>query len=354
MVSGEGREEERYQFFFGDIHAHSWMSDGMGDPEEFYLRNRDIFGDDFSCLTDHDNFVGKRLLDAEWEVQKAAATHYHEPGRHVTFYGQEWTTARTGRPKGFGHKCLIAATTDVPLFDHMEEGANRPEVLFPRLREIGVIAIPHHIGWTGIDWENHDPAVQPLVEICSVHGAFEFMGNGPIPHRGGMAGCFVQDGLARGLRFGICGGSDQHGLIWHHRVCWKRDAYRAGLTGVLARERTREAIFEAMRSRRTFATTGVKLRPEFTIDGRIMGEEFEADGPPVVSVDVSSPVELKWIVLVRNNEDLYRYGGEGFRSRFTYTDEAVPEGRTSWYYLRIVLEDGNMAWTSPIWVRPKA
>jgi len=57
---------------------------------------------------------------------------------------------------------------------------------------------------------------QPLVEIISVHGAFEFMGNKPIPHRGGKKDCFVQDGLARGLRFGIVGGSDSHGLIWHH------------------------------------------------------------------------------------------------------------------------------------------
>jgi hypothetical protein len=58
------------------------------------------------------------------------------------------------------------------------------------------------------------------------------------------------------------------------------------------------------------------------------------------------------VTIVRNNVDWYRYGGEGFTTRFTVTDEEILPG-TSWYYARVEFtgEDGvEMAWSSPIWV----
>jgi len=343
-----------WNLYFGDLHGHSWMSDGMGDPDESFRRARDIFHDDFHALTDHDNFVGQKYLHAEYEEQKTLVDHFHEPGRFVPFFAQEWTTPRAGLLHGYGHKNLYSITPDHPLFDHKAEATQDTPELFAILAKHGMIAIPHHVGWTGTDWENHDPIIQPLAEICSVHGAFEYMGNTPIPHRGGRPGHFIRDALDRGLRFGLVGGSDQHGLTWQHGVCWKRNAYRAGLTGILAKELTREALFDAMRSRRTFASTGVKLRPHITVAGLHMGQEGDVSEPPKIAVDVLALSEIKWITVVRNGEDRFRYGGEGTRSRFSLTDDTLPDGRTSYYYLRVELEDGNMAWTSPIWVTSTA
>src|SRR5690606_26580151 len=90
----------------------------------------------------------------------------------------------------------------------------------------------------------------------------------------GMKGYFVQDALANGLRFGIIGGSDAHGLIWHHKMSRKRDAYRAGLAVLLAPECTRHALFDAMKKRRAYGTTGTKPRVEFRVNNHLMGEEF--------------------------------------------------------------------------------
>lgn len=336
-----------YNFYFGDIHGHTWMSDGVGDVDEYFISRRDFYKLDFAALTDHDTFVGNGLIPSEWEYIKEITTHFNEPHHFVTLYGQEWTTARW--PKGFGHKNIYHIDPEIPLFDHTDEATNTTQRLFAKVKEIGAIAIPHHIGWTGVDWENHDPAVQPLVEIVSVHGAFEYMGNNPIPHRGGKPGCFVQDGLARGLRFGIVGGSDSHGLIWHHRVCYKRDPNRAGWTCVLAKELTRQSIWEALRNRRCYATSGIWMRMFFQINGHIIGEEFETTEKPTIEVDVNAESELKWIQIVRNNQTIYSYGGEGFRSRFTFVDNEPPAG-ISFYYLRVICEDNNMGWSSPIWV----
>ncbi len=336
-----------YDFYFGDIHGHTWMSDGVGDVDEYYIARRDFYKLDFASLTDHDTFVGNGLLPSEWEQIKELTSHFNEPGSFVTLYGQEWTTARY--PQAFGHKNIYHINPALPLFDHTDEGTETTQQLFEKVKNAGAIAIPHHIGWTGVDWEHHDPVVQPLVEIVSVHGAFEYMGNQPIYHRGGKKGCFVQDGLARGLRFGIIGSTDSHGLIWHHRVCYKRDPNRAGWTGVLAKDLSRESIWEALKARRCYATSGIWVRMVFAINDHPMGEEFETSEKPSIKVDINSESELKWIEIVRNNKTLYTYGGEGCHSWFTYKDEDHPGG-VSWYYLRVICEDGNMAWSSPIWV----
>ena len=349
-TSGDGTD---LQLFFGDIHGHSWQSDGMGEVEESYLRARDVFRDDFHVLTDHDRFVGKRIMAGQWQEQKDIAEHFHSPGTFVTLFGQEWTTPRITRPHGWGHFNIYSADPRVPLFDHADLRFRDLPDLLEALRTYRAIAIPHHIGWTGVRWEVWDPELVPAVEICSVHGAFEHEGNTPIRHRGGVKGCFAQDGLAAGQRFGLVAGSDQHGLIWHHGVCWKRDAYRAGLTGLWAPELTRDAILDAIRARHTFATSGVKLCLRFTIDGQQMGSFIETGQPPTVYADVAIPSRegrLGRLQVVRNGSVIHTYGGEGQRSRYSFIDEECPRQTVSHYYLRVTLVDDNQAWSSPIWV----
>ena len=348
------KDAPAFNLYFGDIHGHSWQSDGMGDPEDSYVRARDVFHDDFHALTDHDCFVGKRLTDAQWQEQKDRVEHYHRPGAFVTLFGQEWTTPRPGNSHGWGHFNVYTADPRIPLFDHTEPATRDLPDLYRAIRDYRAIAIPHHIGWTGVPWEQLDPDLTPAVEICSVHGAFEFEGNRPIPHRGGMKGNFLQDGLLAGKRVGVVGGSDQHGLIWQHGVCWKRNAYRAGLTGVWAPELTREAILDAIRARRTFATTGVKLCLRFLCGGHPMGSEVQSPGSPKFTAEVAVPPEeghLDGIELVRDGVVVHTHGGEGQYSRFTFVDEQASEPGMSFYYARVTLRDNNMAWSSPIWVK---
>ena len=37
-------------------------------------------------------------------------------------------------------------------------------------------------------------------------------------------------------------------------------------------------------------------------------------------------------------------------AEFDYTDTTVARGQ-SWYYVRVIQKDRNMAWSSPIWVK---
>jgi hypothetical protein len=340
---------EPLNFYFGDIHGHTRMSDGVGDVDEYFTSRRDYYEDDFASLTDHDTFVRLPIFPSGWELQKVFTEHYDAPGKFVTFFGQEYTTARY--PKGLGHKCIWTLDPETPLLDHTDKPVNTSQKLNAAVRKWKGIMAPHHTGWTGTDWELADPEVQMLAEVVSNHGVFEYQGNRPIPHRGGLRGGFLQDALAKGLKFGFIGSSDCHGLIWHHGAGWRRDSHRGGLACVLATDLTREALFEAMRKRRVYATTGIKPRFDFRVNDHLMGEEITigADTPIRISVDIAGRNDIKWVTIVRNNEDWYQYGGEGFTTRFTVEDES-PAAGTSWYYARVEFEGPEMAWSSPVWV----
>lgn len=340
--------DEPLHHHYGDIHGHTWMSDGMGDVDEYYRLRCEYYEDDFASLTDHDTFVGKSILPGEFDLMNELTDHYNEPGRFATLFGQEYTTARY--PAGLGHKCLYHVDP-IDLLDHTEPEQDNGAKLAGRLRELGGIMIPHHVGWTGTDWENHDPDIQPLVEIVSNHGVMEYQGNTPLPHRGGMRGFFVQDALAMGLRFGLIGGSDNHGLIWHHKMAFRRDSFRTGLAVVLAPELTRESLFDAMRKRRTYATTGIKPRLDFRVNNHLMGEEFNVRAGEAIRInaEVIAQQRLVWLQVIKDNKTWYEFGGEGYISRFTIRDTDPGHG-THWYYLRVIFENNDMAWSSPIWV----
>jgi uncharacterized protein DUF3604 len=350
IVEAEGIPASLYTYY-GNIHGHTWMSDGTGDVDEYYINHRDCCGDDFCALSDHDSFVGRTINQNEWEMQKEWAQHFNNPGQFITLFAQEWTTARY--PKGAGHKNIYSLDPEVPLFDHLQKEYRTSKDIYPLLRQYGCIAIPHHVGWTGTDWDMCDRDITPVVEIISNHGAFEYEGNEPIPHRGNIPGHFAQDGLALGKRFGFIGGSDTHGLIWHHRAGWTRNNLRSGLACVLAPELTRESIFEAIQKRHTFATTGVKCRLDFRVNNYIMGDEFTTNESKVqIKAQVDSPQDIKWVTVVKNNKDLYKAGAAGYTPKLTINDPEVDEGE-NWYYLRVEFENGEMAWSSPVWVTRK-
>lgn len=345
LEEAEGQEQP-LNIYYGDIHGHTWMSDGVGDVDEYYITKRDYYELDFAALTDHDTFVGQSILPSEWELIKIMTQRFHEEGRFVTLCAQEWTTARY--PTNAGHKCIYTVGFDTPLMDHDYPEYRRTPELYEAVRKWKGLIFPHHTGWTGTDWENFDPEIQTLGEMCSNHGVFEYPGNGPIPHRGNAKGCFIQDGLAMGHKFGFIGSSDSHGLIWHHHAGWRRDCNKTGFACVLAPELTREAIFEAMRKRRTFATTGVRPRLDFRVDNHLMGDEFVTENEKVrVSINIQAQEDIRWITIVKNNRDIYRYGGDGYTTRFSLEDDLEPG--TSYYYARIEFEGPDMAWSSPVW-----
>jgi histidinol phosphatase-like PHP family hydrolase len=334
---------------FGDIHQHSSLSDGGGTADECYAYSKYIYNYDFAALTDHEYFVANYILPSEWEWIKIIGQQFEESGKFFSIAAYEWTTPRL--PKGFGHKNIYFPDWDAEIYSWYFDKKNSLD-LFEFVKKNNAIAVPHHVGWTGVDWENHDEVAQCIAEIVSTHGAFEYMGNEPITHRGGMPESFIQDALSKGLKFGLIGASDGHGLIYHHGIGRKKEERRTGLAGVIVENKTKEELFKSLKSRKCFATSGTPIEIKFKINNHWMGEDIYVTEAPEIEIDVFGTAPLHYVILIRDNKEILYLGkdrDEGYRVKKKYVDNTVKKGK-HWYYLRIIQEDGEMAWSSPIWI----
>lgn len=337
-----------WEILFGDIHQHTAHSDGTGSLHEAYERAREEYGDDFVAVTDHESFLGKRIGPGEWLRSMAECDRYNEPGCFVTIPGYEWTGVRHPGP---GHKCVYWPSTDRPLLGREHPEARDSKSLVAAVGARGGLVFPHHVGWTGADAEAHEPSVQTCWEVVSCHGSYEYFGEKAIGQRDvPLEGQFIRDQLDHGLRFGFVGGSDGHGLLWHHGVSRKRDSHRTGLTALLVRERSREALFEALRLRRCYATSGVPIFIELSADGTPMGACRRWDGGTIhldIRVEADQTLDAATLICARGFEHELEVNGSKLTRSFEFR---FPQGPHAQYlYLRIALKDGEFAWTSPIW-----
>lgn len=354
-------KQGNYKVYFGDLHVHTAYSDGSGSFDELFNLYKNVYRLDFLAITDHDalRLGNNHFSPGEWAYLKALNEIYNQPGEFVTINGYEWThstwSGRQDSTVQIGHKNVyFRGGEKSPFFNHHGKIAYDAVSLFKTLHDHDAIAFPHHPPWGGMTWEDHDPEIQTNYEIVSIHGANEYMGNRPIPHRGGMPGTFAQDGLARGKIIGFVGASDAHGLYYHSNEGWREDAYKGGWTGVLLNEPlTREAVWQALKARRNYATAGEKHYVEFSIDGHPMGSVITVHKPPIIAFEVRS-YDILYAYIIRNNQELWVSGKiGGLRTGYKgLRDETIASGK-NFYYLRVVYKDGTVAWSSPIWVHYK-
>lgn len=319
---------------FGDIHQHSAHSDGCGVADEPYLRARYGYGDDFCALTDHESFLGKRIGPGEWAYLEAVAERHDDPGSFATLIGYEWTAKKHPGP---GHKVVYLPRPGSPIVsrDRVPEG----RALIEAVKAQGGFAVPHHVGWTGADEAAHDPIGQPVWEICSCHGCYLHAGH-PLGARGELHDQMVEDVLRRGKRFGFIACSDGHGLLWHHGVARKRDPFRTGLTAVQAEACTREAILAAIRERRCYATSGVPILLDVLAGGEHpMGSEVR--GPIEIEACAIGTAEIATIAIVSER---------GVLAEARRGAPAIAWVERGWAYAKVVQIDGEMAWSSPVFV----
>lgn len=347
--------------YWGDIHFHTAHSDGVGTIEEAYLRSRDRYGDDFACLTDHDAFLGRRVTGATWRAMVEAAERFHDPAEgFATLIGIEYTGPRYPGP---GHKCVYLPGPDAPLVCRWD-GLEEPAALLARVAALGGFAIPHHVGWLGGDPDHHDPARQPCWEVCSAHGQYEAPRDDPdappLGYREGLPqdqaalqGHFLRRQLEAGQVFGFVGGSDGHGLLWHHGISPKADSHRAGLTGAWLEALGRDALMDAIRARRCFATSGAPLALGFTLDGAPLGARLEA--PPALGMlevfykATATVEELVVLALVEGRIGaVARSAPAAQEGTWAVSLPAQALGPRGCVYVRLSQRDGEVAWASPV------
>jgi len=337
----------KLKLFYGDLHTHSDISvcnrcSNQSVDENYQLR-RDINRLDFAGMTDHDyNFVPYL-----WNYTAKMARANEDPQRMMTFLAMEWTSSfekyDDKNPYGYyGHRNLILADTFFPKWWNANTGQT-PAELWEELRKMNAnfVNIPHQIADTGnvpTDWSYVDEKAQPVAEIFQGRGSYEHFGAPRAPNRAiPKPGWFLQDVWARGTVIGVIASPDHGGGV--------------GKACVYAPELTREAILDAIRARHTFGSTAARMLLDVRVNGRLMGDKIPAsDGKPVeVRIAVRCPSDIDRVEVCRNGQFIYVNRPEGHNADLTFVDNAPLPGY-SYYYVRVIQKDEEIAWSSPVWL----
>jgi hypothetical protein len=374
---------------WGDVHSHirerraqATISDAdmlMGPPtvEDALTWARDVAAIHFATVSDHD----LKLTDAEWAETIEVHRRLNEDGRFVTFPGYEWGCS-SGMAFNYGHRHVIyrrnrvRGVEPVPLFRCSEERTATAPGLFEALKSTvpadDVLSVPHHTarggGNTWMNWDYCDPDLERCCEVFSIWGSSERMGEPyPIDYlasggyfgTGEARGHHLQDGLARGHRFGFTGGSESHDgrparplVHGSHVIAETNFLAPPGITGVWADGFTRDGVFDALRARRCYATTGARIIVRFTLGDTPMGGEIPAEalpGRPEFRAEIVGTAPIASCELVKNNAEIDRASSDGAELTVTLRDRA-PARPGDFYYLRITQADGQMAWASPVFI----
>jgi hypothetical protein len=333
---------------WGDLHGHSQMSDGTGTPDDYFSYARDIARLDVIALTDHDHW-SVRPLDEYPKLAESilqSALKFHEPGRFVTIPGYEWTNWL------HGHRHVLYFDDQAPIFSAIDPATDRPDELWDALRGRPALTFAHHSAGEPVatNWfYPPDPELEPLTEISSVHGMSE-AADAPLPVRGAIPGNFVRDALLAGYRLGFVGSGDSHdghpGLA--HLV-----SGQSGLAAIFTESLDRPALFDAMKQRRTFATNGIRPFMEVFIDETFMGSTLpEADDDHTLRVRYEATAPIERVDLVRSGRIASLEDGDSFSLEFERKIPRLQPGE--FHYVRIIQEDGGVAWSSPIFAADRS
>ena len=378
-------EDPARRLFWGLIHEHTELSDGLGSVDRCYHNMRYGSRLDFGAVSDHDHRF--ETSDAMWEMAREAAIRHHKPGAFVTFLGYEWAK---WRQNGDGDRNVYYPGNEGDMLRSETGEWDRPSKLFEALGDKDALIIPHHTAYAGnfCDWTQHDPGRERLVEIYSVWGSSEMdrVEGNPFPVRNPRSHDplwleisgkpppddevpvgFVQNALKLGWKVGFTAGGDMHRSHPGDDATQGHPPYRykPGLTAVWAKEKTRESIWASLKSRCCYATTGGRMTLWMSLNDYPMGSEVVANPgkPRVVDFEAHGTDHIATVELVRNNGVLVREKvGEredvsfSWKDSDAFRDVALPTSAWTkvpfiYYYVRLTQADGETGWTSPVWVQ---
>jgi hypothetical protein len=351
--------------FWGDLHCHSFFHQynqnlGYGDPctspDELFSYARDTAHMDFIALTDGGGALpGNR----GWLESQQAVIDNYSPGEFVTLKGWE---VQMGT---HGHRNAVYRGTEIEdSYRHeafaeasiwMDAGSTgMGGVLDYYKNRNDVILIPHHpLVW--MDWDYYDPGLDRLTEIYSCWGSSEYPDN-DYWDKASPTGQSVVEALNRGCKVGFAGGSDSHtgypGRSIQDADRYKFCRYKAGYTGVYAEKLERESIFDALKNRSCYATTGARMIVQFQVDGWGMGTVIPADRKKsghAIEFAVYGTDRISLIEVIRDGVAVHSIDPYRFDYTGGWQDDSNEAAGAAYYYLRITQTDGNRAWASPVW-----
>lgn len=350
---------EDYGLYFGQLHAHTNLSDGTGTVEQAFEHAANVENLDFLALTDHSNsFEGQSGLpsagtthlgdenaeevNASWrEGREGARAITAQEGDFVGIYGFEmtWSGGAPGHINTFNSEGFENRNAEP-----YRKGDNYEvlEAYYNTLNENPeTISQFNHPGDTFgdfMDFALYDPVIDnqmTLIEVGNGEGAIGSSGYFP-------SYSYYTRALDKGWHVAPTNNQDNHKGNWGDSNTARSVVLSDGLS--------EDAIYDAMKNYRVYATEDNDLSILYSLNGNAMGSILDEQDEINIRAEISDPTdtsgETKVEVIVNGGQTLAEKTFTGGSATVEFNNLSTGYG---YYYLRITQADKQIAVTAPVW-----
>lgn len=350
---------EDYGLYFGQLHAHTNLSDGTGTVEQAFEHAANVENLDFLALTDHSNsFEGQsgfpsagtthlgdenaEEVNASWrEGREGARAITAQEGDFVGIYGFEmtWSGGAPGHINTFNSEGFENRNAEP-----YRKGDNYEvlEAYYNTLNENPeTISQFNHPGDTFgdfMDFALYDPVIDnqmTLIEVGNGEGAIGSSGYFP-------SYSYYTRALDKGWHVAPTNNQDNHKGNWGDSNTARSVVLSDGLS--------EDAIYDAMKNYRVYATEDNDLSILYSLNGNAMGSILDEQDEINIRAEISDPTDItgetKVEVIVNGGQTLAEKTFTGGSATVEFNNLSTGYG---YYYLRITQADKQIAVTAPVW-----
>jgi hypothetical protein len=347
---------KKYQLLRGEFHRHteiSWDGGADGSLEDMFRYAIDAAALDWIGNGDHDNGAGREY---PWWLTQKLTDAYYIKDRFTPIFCYERSVSYP-----HGHRNCLFVQRGVRTLPRLAEPdpkkrvagihADDTKMLYRYLKEFdGICAVHTSATGMGTDWRDNDRQVEPIVEIYQgdrnsyeIEGAPRAghdpkSGKQPAALGGWKPDGYINHALAKGYRLGFESSSDH----WSTHISF---------CVALAEKHDRAGILNALKQRHCYGATD-NIILDVRCGDHIMGDEFKTNEAPVLNIHVVGTAPLAGIDVLKDStvvETLRPTDANGSEYKGQWKDPK-PQAGVHYYYVRVRQKDGQLAWSSPMWI----
>jgi DNA/RNA endonuclease YhcR with UshA esterase domain len=340
--------------YLGTTHNHTNIShDASGDPEAALIASK-AHDYDWFAFSDHSHDIDSNLVGSDsvessggykerkggsdWQLTKDLAKQYTKNGQFVVFPGFEMTSTTWGHSNVFGTENFI---------DRKEEGG-----IYQNLRDYYNWVLTHdeavaqfnHPDMSKNAFDNfvpYDKQVDQLFKMIEVGN-----GSGKYSYVNSERKFF--SALDLGWHVAPTYGEDNHDATW---------GQTDRRTVIVASDLSYESLFDAMRKMHVYMTEDKGFTFDVLASDFYMGSTTDTKTLNFTIKGTSKVNNIKSVDIVSDGGrviDTKDFSKMNTKNLQWNPDPIISVGSNQWYVVRVTLEGGARAYSSPIWTPEEA
>ena len=333
-----------YNHYRGLIHSHTQASDGHGTYNDAYYLARDKAKLDFFAITEHSNLLDNHLQcnindasrSSKWNDLINTKDLFNDKNKFVALNGFEMTYPfKVKNP--IGHINIYNSNGFISSELPNMTLENFYKFIYDQDDLIGQFNHPcEKFGsFNNFKYSSYGDYVISLIEV----------GNG-----------YNKD-MNKNIR-----SHDMYQLAldngWHLAPTCNQDNHRVDFgianefrTVVLATDLNKDALYDALRNMRVYATEDKNIKIEYTVNNLPMGSTIKNISKlnfNISAIDSDEKDEITEIQVISNNGEIIK--SKSFNSNMARLEFSLKSKKNKFYYIKIIQNNDKVSVTAPIWI----